>query len=180
MDGLMDGWMDLCMASWTVPFRGWVKLHRNDLQSVPSGHAGTVEETLPTYHGSLAEAQQQQEGAGGRGQHGATWTEGEMDDDRGEGLTKIYRQKNPSPAIQGCSCSIFALCVVTYNPDPSYLVHEKRRKDVARQHGQTAQEADHVDDNVVFLLEVQMAAFLGVEEGGVFHPTVFELFLPEV
>lgn len=68
----------------------------------------------------------------------------------------------------------------TYYSDSSYLVHEQCGDDVARQHSQTAQEADHVDDDVVLLLEVQMAALFRVEEGGVLHPTVFELLLPEV
>lgn len=57
----------------TVPFRGGVELHRNDLQSVPGGHAGSIEQTLPTYNSSLTEAEQQQERAGGRHQHGTTW-----------------------------------------------------------------------------------------------------------
>lgn len=69
---------------------------------------------------------------------------------------------------------------LTYYTDSSYLIHEQGREDVARQHSQAAQEADHVDDDVVFLLEVQVTAFLRVEEGGVFQPTVFELLLPQI
>lgn len=43
---------------------------------------------------------------------------------------------------------------VTYYSDPSYLVHEKCRDDVARQHSQASQEADQVDYYVVLLQEV--------------------------
>lgn len=68
----------------------------------------------------------------------------------------------------------------TYDSDSPNLIHEQRWDDVAGQHSQTAQEADHVDDDVVLLIEVQMAAFLWVEEGGVLHLTVLKLFLPEV
>lgn len=69
---------------------------------------------------------------------------------------------------------------LTYYSNSSYLVHEQCWDDVARQHSQTSQKADHIDDDVIFFLKVQMAAFLWVEEGSVFHSAVFELFLPEV
>lgn len=55
-----------------LPLGGRVELHRNDLQAVPGCHADAVEEALPAYDGSLAEAQQQQKGAGRRHQHGPT------------------------------------------------------------------------------------------------------------
>lgn len=71
-------------------------------------------------------------------------------------------------------------CDPTYYSDSPYFVHEQRWDDVAGQHRQAPQEADHVDDDVVLLLEVKMAASLRVEEGGVLHPAVFEFFLPEV
>lgn len=81
------------------------------------------------------------------------------------------------PRRQGrCACESDP----TYYSDSPYFVHEQRWDDVAGQHRQAPQEADHVDDDVVLLLEVQMAAFLRVEEGGVLHPAVFEFFLPEV
>lgn len=89
-------------------------------------------------------------------------------------LVKTTRKQNKLPT------HFAAAVTLTYNSDSSYLVHEQGRDDVARQHSQTAQEADHVDHDVVLLLEVQMAALFRVEEGGVFHSTVFELFLPEV
>lgn len=69
---------------------------------------------------------------------------------------------------------------LTYDSDPPYLVHEQRRDDVARQHSQTAQEADHIDDDVILLLEVQVTALLRVEEGGVLQSTFFEFFLPQI
>lgn len=69
---------------------------------------------------------------------------------------------------------------LTYDSDPSDLVHEQRRDDVARQHSQTAQEADHIDDDVILLLEVQVTALLRVEEGGVLQSTFFEFFLPQI
>ena len=68
----------------------------------------------------------------------------------------------------------------TYDFDPSYLIHEERRDDVARQHCEAAQEADQVDDDVVLLLEVEVAALLGVQEGGVLHAAVLELLLPQI
>lgn len=86
------------------------------------------------------------------------------------------------PHLSGgfCTNTVPLSAGLTYYPDPSYLVHEQCGDDVARQHSQTAKEADHVDDDVVLLLEVQMAALLRVEEGGVLHSTVFELLVPEV
>lgn len=89
--------------------------------------------------------------------------------------------KNPSVCYRTLLVSFYALSSdLTYYSDSSYLVHKQCWDDVARQHSQTAQEADHVDDYIVLLLEVQMAAFLWMEEGGVLHPTVFKLFMPEV
>lgn len=76
--------------------------------------------------------------------------------------------------------TVLVLINLTYYSDSSYFVHEQCRDYVAWQHGQASQEADHVDDNVVLLQKVQMAAFLWVEEGGVLHSTVFKLLLPEV
>lgn len=69
---------------------------------------------------------------------------------------------------------------ITYNPDPADLLHEEGGDDVAGQHGQTAQETDQVNENVVLLKSVQVAAMFVVFKGGILHPAVDELLLPQV
>lgn len=69
---------------------------------------------------------------------------------------------------------------VTYDLDPANLVHEERRDDVAWQNSQTAQEANQVNQNVILLKCVQVAAMFVVLEGGVLHLTVDEPVLPQV
>lgn len=69
---------------------------------------------------------------------------------------------------------------ITYNPDPADLLHEEGGDDVAGQHGQTAQEADQVNENVVLLNSVQVAAMFVVLKGDILHLAVDELLLPQV
>lgn len=64
-----------------------------------------------------------------------------------------------------------------YPPD---FVHEQCRDDIAWQHGQAAQEADQVDEKIIVLLKVDVAAFLLVHERGVDEPAVDEFVLVEV
>lgn len=68
----------------------------------------------------------------------------------------------------------------TYNLDPANLLHEEGRDDVARQHCQTAQEADQVDEDVILLNSVQVAAMFLMLEGVVFHFTVDEILFLQI
>lgn len=71
-------------------------------------------------------------------------------------------------------------CQLTDHLEPSHSIHEQGRDDVPRQHGQAAQEADEVNQEVVILLEVHVTALLLLQKGGVDKATVDELMLVEV
>lgn len=64
-----------------------------------------------------------------------------------------------------------------YPPD---FVHEQCRDDVAWQHGQAAQEADQVDQKIIVLLKVDVAAFLLLHERAVDEPAVDEFVFVEI
>ena len=69
---------------------------------------------------------------------------------------------------------------VTYDLDPADLLHEQGGHDVARQHGQAAQEADQVDEDVVLLRRVEVTASFVFVPGYVLQLTVDEFVLPQV
>lgn len=70
----------------------------------------------------------------------------------------------------------------TEHPQPSNLVHEQRGHDVARQHGQGAQEADEVDHVgiVVIAYVAEQTAFFVVQESAVDELTVNQAVLEKV
>lgn len=63
---------------------------------------------------------------------------------------------------------------------PPNFVHEQCRDDVAWQHGQAAQEADQVDQKIIVLLKVDVAAFLLLHERAVDEPAVDEFVFVEI
>lgn len=63
---------------------------------------------------------------------------------------------------------------------PPYFVHEQCRDDVTWQHGQAAQEADQIDQEIIVLLEVQVAAFLLLQKRAVYEPAVDEFVFVEI
>lgn len=69
---------------------------------------------------------------------------------------------------------------ITYNLDSANFLHEECWDDVARQHSKTAQEADQVNENIVLLNNVQVAAMFVLLKGGILHFTVNKLLLPKV
>ena len=69
---------------------------------------------------------------------------------------------------------------LTYDLDPAEFLHEEGGHDVAWQHGQAAQEADQVDEDVVLLHRVQVTASLVFVPGHVLQFTVDEFVLPQV
>lgn len=71
---------------------------------------------------------------------------------------------------------------VTQHPQPSDLVHQQRRDDVARQHGQGAQETDEVDHvGIVVIADVtEQAALFVVQERAVDELAVDQPILEEV
>lgn len=71
---------------------------------------------------------------------------------------------------------------ITQHPQPSDLVHEQRRDDVARQHSQGAQETDKVDHvGIVIITDIaEQAAFFVVQESAVHELAVDQPILKEI
>lgn len=71
---------------------------------------------------------------------------------------------------------------LTQHPQPADFVHEQRRHNVARQHGQRAQETDKVDHvGIVLVADVaEQAALLVVQEGAVDQAAIDQPVLEEI
>lgn len=69
---------------------------------------------------------------------------------------------------------------LTNHLESSDSVHEQGRNYVPRQDRQAAEKADKVNQKIVVLLKVHVAALLLIQKGGVDEVTVNELVLIEV
>lgn len=69
---------------------------------------------------------------------------------------------------------------LTNHLESSDSVHEQGRNYVPRQDRQAAKEADKVNQKIIVLLKVHVAALFLLQEGRVDKPTVNELVLVEV
>lgn len=69
---------------------------------------------------------------------------------------------------------------LTNHLESSDSVHEQGRNYVPRQDRQAAQEADKVNQKIVVLFKVHVAALLLPQEGGIDKPAVNELVFVEV
>lgn len=58
-----------------IPFRGGVNLHGDHLDAVPRRYADATEQTLQGDDGRLTETQEEEEGAAGGDEHGASCTQ---------------------------------------------------------------------------------------------------------
>lgn len=69
---------------------------------------------------------------------------------------------------------------LTNHLESSNSVHEQGRNYVPRQDREAAEEADEVNQKIIVLFKVHVAALLLLQKGGIDKPTVDELVFVEV